>query len=258
MGLTEALLIGCPVAGIFLVSIGLFAAWVRHESRARAPLLDVKVLTGARVLLPNIASALAGYAMFSAFFLVPRFVQAPKHLPEQVAKHVHYGFGAGIADVGLYLLPVGVGLMCAGPSGGLIARRYGGKWPFAFGLAAMALASALLALAHDDAYLIAVWLFLLGGGFGLSVGAGSLFVTQAVDINKTGIANAFLSLMRLIAGGIGAQIVAALLSSETIAGGGAPRESAFAIAFGLSAFLALVGCGITLLVPVDKPKETTT
>jgi MFS family permease len=250
MGLTEALALGWPMAGIFLLSIGLFVAWILYERHAEAPLMDVKVLASARVLFPNLGSALAGYAAFSAFFQVPRFVQVPAHLPAEVASRLHYGFGAGVVDVGLFLLPTGVGLLLAGPAGGIVGRRYGGKWTFATGLALMAAGSALLALVHDSAFMFAIWLFLLGAGFGLSNGAGSVFVTEAVDIDKTGIANAFLVLMRLIAGGIGAQIAAALVLSQSIAGSHAPPVTTFEIAFGISAFLAAVGVGIALLVPV--------
>ncbi len=97
-----------------------------------------------------------------------------------------------------------------------------------------------------------LWLFLLGAGFSMTFGAGSVFVIEAVDISNTGIANASLSLTRLITGGIGAQIAAALILSQNIGGSNhAPHESTFAIAFGISAFLALIGAGFVLLVPTD-------
>lgn len=253
MGLTEIVQLGWPIAGLFLLAIALFVAWIVHERRIDEPLLDVQVLLNPRVLLPNIGSALAGYAAFSTFFLVPRFVQVPRHLPAAVARQLHYGFGAGVIDVGLYLLPVGVGILCAGPTGGVIGRRWGGKWPFTAGLALLALGSALLSVAHDGRVPFAVWLFVLGAGFGLSIGAAGVFITQTVDISTTGVAMAFNSLTRLIAGGIGAQVAAALMKSQSVAGSQAPHQSAFAIAFGLSAFLALVGAVLSLFVPAETP-----
>ncbi|HET7570192.1 MAG TPA: MFS transporter [Gammaproteobacteria bacterium] len=252
MGLTEALLLGWAVAGIFILSIALFVGWVMHERRTPEPLLAVSVLTNPRVLLPNIGSAFAGYVAFSTFFLVPRFVQAPAHLPPAVAKQVHYGFGAGVVDVGLFLLPVGVGMLLAGPSGGILGRRYGGKWPFTAGLVMLAVGAALLALVNGAAAAFAVWLFVIGAGFGLSIGAAGVFITQTVDIGSTGVATAFNSLARLIAGGIGAQIAAALIKSESLAGTQAPHRSAFALAFGIAAFLALVGAAVSLFVPSER------
>jgi MFS family permease len=253
MGVTEALNLGWPVTGIFVLSLSLFIVWGWYESRIDEPLLDIKVLRSPRILFPIIGSALAGYAAFSAMFLVPRFVQVPRHLPKEIAHQLSYGFGAGVTGVGLYVLPLGVGILCAGPVSGPLGRRYGGKWIFTGGLLLTALASALLALFHGNSILFGVWLFLLGAGFSMTFGAGSVFVVETVDISATGIANAFLSLTRLITGGIGAQIAAALILSQSISGSNhAPHESTFAIAFGVSAFVALVGAGFALLVPAEQ------
>jgi hypothetical protein len=87
----------------------------------------------------------------------------------------------------------------------------------------------------------------------LSIGAAGVFVTQAVGEGQTGIANAFNSLTRLVVGGIGAQVAAAIMKSQHVSGSSAPHESAFAIAFGICAVLAAIGCGLALIVPVDEP-----
>jgi predicted MFS family arabinose efflux permease len=252
MALTEVLQVGWLAGVLFAFAIVCFGAWIRHERRTEVPLLDVKILASPRVLLPNIASALAGYGAFSAFFLVPRFAQVPRHLPAHVAQQLHYGFGAGLVAVGLYLLPMGVGMLCGGPAGGVVGRRYGGKGPFAGGMVLVTIGSALLALVHTNKFLFAVWLFLLGAGFALSIGSGNVFVAQAVKQSQTGIAIAFNSLMRLIAGGIGAQIAAILIVSQSVDGSHAPHVSAFTIAFGISAVLAAIGVGVALMVPTDS------
>ncbi|MGH8273284.1 MAG: MFS transporter [Gammaproteobacteria bacterium] len=253
MGLTEVLRLHWIALGLFVLAGLLFIAWIFYERRVDHPLLDVKILAHPRVLLPNLGSGLAGYGAFSALFLVPRFAQVPRHLPAQVADQLHYGFNAATADIGLFLLPLGAGLLCAGPFGGVIGRRYGGKGPFVSGLALVAIACALLAFVHANEFEFAVWVFLLGAGFGMSTGAGNVFVAEAVDKRQTAIAIAFNTLMRLIAGGIGAQIAAMLLLSQSVGGGHASRESAFTLAFGVSALLGLVGVVIALLVPTDRP-----
>lgn len=256
IALTVMLGVGWPVAGLFALAIVLFVGWVWRERRCEQPLLDVAVLRKPRVLLPNLGSALAGYAVFSTFFLVPRFVQVPAHVPPAIAAQVHYGFGAHPLALGLYLLPVGFGVLCAGPSGGALGRRFGGKWPFASGLALLTAGAALLAFLHGNRYEFAVWLFIIGSGFGLSIGAAGVFVTEAVQASETAIANAFNSLTRLVSGGIGAQIAAAIVKSQGIAGSNTPRESAFTIAFGICALLAAIGTGLALMVPAgDKAND---
>lgn len=249
ISLTFILMLGWKVVGGFALFAGLSALWIWRERRAEHPLLDIGILTKPQVLLPNLGSGLAGYVVFSTFFLVPRFVQVPRHLSVHVASHMQYGFGADPTAIGVYLLPVGIGVLWAGPVGGILGRRIGGKWPFVTGLALLVLASALLATVHAERHAFAVWLFLIGTGFGLSIGAAGVFVTEAVGEGQTGIANAFNSLTRLVVGGIGAQVAAVIMKSQHVPGSHAPSEAAFAIAFGVCAVLAAIGTALALIVP---------
>ena len=49
-------------------------------------------------MLTNATAVISGFAMFSSFVLVPRFVEAPGGLPPDVAAQVDYGFGATADD----------------------------------------------------------------------------------------------------------------------------------------------------------------
>lgn len=251
LALTFLLMLGWEVVGAFAVFAALFALWIWRERRAKHPLLDISILTKPQVLLPNLGSGLAGYVAFSTFFLVPRFVQVPRHLAANVARQMPYGFGADPTAIGLFLLPVGIGVLWAGPIGGVLGRRIGGKWPFVAGLCLLVPASLLLAFVHGDRWVFAVWVFLVGSGFGLTIGAAGVFVTQAVNESQTGIANAFNSLTRLVFGGIGAEVAAIIMRSQHVPGTGAPRQSAFVIAFGVCAMLAAIGAGMALTVPAE-------
>lgn len=251
LALTFMLMLGWKVVGAFALFLVLFTLWIRRERHAEHPLLDIRVLTRPQVLLPNLGSGLAGYVAFSTFFLVPRFVQVPRHLAPHVAHQVSYGFGASPTAIGLYLLPVGLGVLWAGPTGGVLGRRIGGKWPFVAGLCVLIIAATLLAFVHHNHVTFAAWVFLVGTGFGLSIGAAGVFVTQAVSESQTGIANAFNSLTRLVAGGIGAQVAAAIMKSQHLSGTGTPSESAFTVAFAICALLAAIGAALALTVPAD-------
>ena len=70
--------------------------------------------------------------------------------------------------------------------------------------------------------------------------------------NQTAIANAFNSLSRLVIGGIGAQVAAAVLKSQSIGGSNTPHERAFMIAFGVCALLTAIGAGLALSVPAGN------
>lgn len=79
IGLSVMLVLGWKAVALFVLSSALFASWIWRERSTDQPLLDIAVLTKPQVLLPNLGSGLAGYVAFSMFFLVPRFVQVPRH-----------------------------------------------------------------------------------------------------------------------------------------------------------------------------------
>ena len=68
--------------------------FVLAELRVSEPLIDMKVFVERPVLLTNITALIAGFAMFGAFSLLPRFIEAPAGLPAALAEQVHYGFAA--------------------------------------------------------------------------------------------------------------------------------------------------------------------
>ena len=62
------------------------AVWVRVELRARQPLVDMRMMRLRGVWTTNVAAFLVGMGMYSAFIVIPQFVQEPAS--------TGYGFGA--------------------------------------------------------------------------------------------------------------------------------------------------------------------
>jgi hypothetical protein len=100
---------------------------VTLELRSDEPLIDVRVLAERPVLLTNTTALIAGFAMFGAYILVPRFVESPGGLPSSVAERLGYGFGASATTTGLYLLPGSILMLFAGPTAGLLAWARSGR-----------------------------------------------------------------------------------------------------------------------------------
>ncbi|MGH9069045.1 MAG: MFS transporter [Acidimicrobiales bacterium] len=255
-----ALIIGLtigPVTGwVSPVPIGLLVgaavaswAWVARERRVSEPLIDIAVLTQRDVMLPNLGSALAGYATFSVFLAVPKIATVRRALPAVLAGHVDYGFALPVTAVGLVMVPIGLGMITGGPTGGVVGRRYGGKWPFVGGLALVGVTCALLAGFHDNLYAVGAWLYLLGAGFGLSVGAAGTFVTEAAPRGSTGVATAFNSLVRLVGGGIGAQVGTIIVISGRYPGTTVSHQWTFVAVFAVAAALGIAGALASTLVP---------
>ena len=75
----------------------------------------------------NLAGFLIGFGLFSAFVLIPQFVQTP---PSN-----GYGFGSSVTQSGLFLVPSTLMMLFAAPFSGRLSRRYGSKVPLVLGAA---------------------------------------------------------------------------------------------------------------------------
>jgi MFS family permease len=212
-------------------------------------MVDLRMLAHRPILLTNIATLIAGFALFSCFVLVPTFVESD----------AGYGFGATATQAGLYLLPSSLAMLVAGPIAGLLGRRYGSKWPLAGGMLVVSAAALLFAFAHDDPEPVLLASGLLGLGVGAAFAAMGGLIADNVDPRQMGVAGGMNTVVRMIGGVVGGQVGAALLTARTIDGTSVPAESAFTITFALSAVTALVAAGIAVSIgvrPVRRRLET--
>jgi EmrB/QacA subfamily drug resistance transporter len=227
--------------GLFAASVVFGALFVLVELRASAPLLDMHVFVERPVLLTNVTAVITGFALFGAFSLVPRFVETPAGLGANVASQVDYGFGASATRAGLYLIPMSLTMLVAGPVGGMLGRRLGSKWPLSIGMAMIAAASVLLAVRHDEPWQIMVAMILLGVGAAFSFASMPALITDAVDRTETGIATGINTVMRTVGAVIGGQVGASILTASTIVGTSVPTERAYSAVFVLAGAVAAVG-----------------
>jgi EmrB/QacA subfamily drug resistance transporter len=244
------------VLGLFALSAVGAVLWVVLELRVDEPLIDIRVLSERPVLLTNVTALISGFAMFGSFVLVPRFVEAPGGLPDRIASQLDYGFGATATMTGLYLLPGSILMLGAGPSAGLLGRRFGSKWPLALGMALIAVSTFGLAALHAQPWEIVVSMAGLSVGVGFAFAAMAALITEAVDPTETGIATGINTVMRTVGAVIGAQVGAAILTATTLPGTGVPTESAYVSAFLLSAIAAAVASVIAVFVtPARRPRR---
>lgn len=230
---------------VFAVSAVL---WVVFELHVDEPLIDMRVLADRPVLLTNVTALISGFAMFGSFVLVPRFVETPAGLPPELAAQVDYGFGATATMTGLYLLPGSFLMLFAGPTAGLLGRRFGSKWPLAIGMAVVSLSALLLAALHDEPWQVIVAMAGLSVGVGFSFAAMPALIVESVDRTETGIATGINTVMRTVGAVIGGQLGAVILTATTLEGTNVPAESAYAGAFFLSAAAAGIAAVVALFV----------
>src|SRR5690606_32805324 len=86
------------VLGLYAATVGLGAAWVALERRAKDPVIDLGLLTLPAVRSANVVSFLLGLTMFGVYSYVPQLLQTPQS--------TGYGLGASVTASGLVLAPM--------------------------------------------------------------------------------------------------------------------------------------------------------
>jgi MFS family permease len=227
------------ILGLFAASAVGFAAFGAWELRTPEPMVDLRMLGGHTMLMTNVTAFLGpGLAMTAVMLLVPRFVSA---------HGVGYGFGAGLAVTGLYLVPVCCAGVVAGPVTAAVGRRWGWRWILGVGMALMALGIVGLVLWHDRPWQVLATLTIIGLGVPTASAANAKLIVDNAPPESTGLAAGINAVSRQVGGVLGAQLVAAILVSRTIGDTSVAAESAYTTAFTLGAVCAVAGTVTGLL-----------
>jgi EmrB/QacA subfamily drug resistance transporter len=212
--------IGLALAGVILAVL-----WVRNESRAGEPLVDMRMMRIRGVWTVNAAAFLVGAGMYSSFVLIPQFVEEPAS--------TGYGFGASVSGAGLFLVPTTIAMLFVSPLGGRLGERVGSRVPLMLGALATTISFLILAVAHSHHWEVYVASAVLGIGIGLAFASLANLIVEAVPPEQTGVATGMNTVMRTLGGSVGGQLGASVLAGGLIAG--LPTEAGFTKAFLLAA-----------------------
>jgi EmrB/QacA subfamily drug resistance transporter len=215
------------VIGLFAAAIVLALAWLAAESRARTPLVDLRMLRGRGVWTTNVVAVLVGWGMYSAFVLVPQLIEAPASAG---------GFGASVARAGLYLVPWTAAVAISSAASGRLSARFGSRRPLIIGCVISTAGFAWLLDQNDHPWQILVASTALGAGTGFAFASMVNLVIESVGSGQTGIATGMNILMRTVGGAVGTQVAASVLAA-TLAADGTQTHRGFEIAFGIGAVM---------------------
>jgi EmrB/QacA subfamily drug resistance transporter len=233
-GWTAPGVVACAAVGALAL-----AAFVAVERRARAPLVQVRLL-GNRLFRTTLLVSLFASAGFTGIlFLVPLFLQVAR--------------GASPLESGLTTFPEALGVVA---STQLVARLYpwvGPRRLMAGGLVGVATAMALLAAVQPDSsdWLIRLLMFLIGVGMAYIFLPNQAASFATISRADTGQAATFSSVQRQVGSAFGVAVLGGVLAAAGAGGGeGAPPSlAAFRAAFLAAAALALIGAAFALRVP---------
>jgi EmrB/QacA subfamily drug resistance transporter len=221
---------------IALAAVGC-ALWIVAETRARTPLIDMRMMRIRAVWTSNLVALLFGIGIYSMIAFLPGFVETPRSNG--------YGFSSSITEAGAMLLPLTLGMLFFGIVAGPLGARYGSRNVVLGGSILSALSVLALALEHDTIGAVLIEMSTVGVGFGFAFSGLANLVVAAVPPTQTGVASGMNANIRTIGGSIGTALMASIITTGVA--GGFPRESgytkgfmALAIALGLAALAALL------------------
>jgi EmrB/QacA subfamily drug resistance transporter len=174
-----------PTLVLLAAAAVLLWAFVRHESRERAPLVNLALFRNRVMTIGNITGLLSYSAMFGTLVLMPYFLKRALHLPE--------------SEIGLLLTPVPLAMTILAPIAGGLADRYGPRLLTTSGMALTGLGCVLLAMTlhvHASFVVILVELAMVGAGLGLFTPPNNSSVMGSAPREQLGVAGGLLNMAR--------------------------------------------------------------
>src|SRR5271168_4262329 len=222
-GWTSEKTLGCIIGGLAVA-----AAWVFAESTSSRPLINLRLMRLRGVWTTNVVAFMIGAGMYSAFAVYPIFAELPKA--------TGFAYGASMLRCGLYLLPSAVAAAVTMPFAGRLAQRIGATRCLVLGCVIQAIGFGIMAIWYGQPYDMMISYGLAGLGLGIAFPVLSTVVVQSVPMANVGETTGMNTVVRMLGGAVGTQIVATLISSNTHLG--LPALDGFTYAFAaLAAFL---------------------
>ncbi len=185
---------------------GALALFGLHESRARSPMIDLRLLRRRSSATANLAAMASSAALFGVLIPLPFYLTA--------------GTGFGAVELALAITPVAASFVVVAPLAGRAIVRVGSDRLATAGFlvaAAGALWMAVAATAQDYAALLPG---LVAFGVGLAMSTAPITATAIHDVPaaRLGVASALPNICRYTGGAIGAAVLGAVLHASLSAG----------------------------------------
>lgn len=232
------------VLAMFAVCLVLFALWARRSLRAEEPFVDLRLFQNRNFAVANLITILLGMGTMQIVYVFSAYMQSPGWTA--------VGLGLTATIAGLAKLPSNLLSFFAGPLAGRLMQRAGNR--------ATVMAGALLAasgwcaamLLPNVLGLVIALLCVISFGTTMLQAALPNIVVATVPHNRTSEAIGSMQVVRGIAAAIGAQVIAMLLASRTVAAprGGAqfPAPSSYMLTMAVMAGLTLAGAACAMLL----------
>jgi EmrB/QacA subfamily drug resistance transporter len=189
---------------VFVVGgVALLALAVYVESRAKQPIVPLRIFRSRTVSLTIVASVLVGLAMFGGTVFLSQYFQI--------------SLGKSPTVAGLMSLPLIFGLLISSTVAGQLITKYG-RWKAYLVAGAVVMTAGMLLLstidAHTSVLMLSVFMAVLGVGVGMLMQNLILAAQNDVPAAELGATTSTLTFFRSMGGAIGVSALGAVLASR--------------------------------------------
>lgn len=245
------------IIGLAIFAIAALTLWGWYQLRSPEPLVNLKTAARPVVLLTNIVAILIGFTMYGLNLIFPQIMQ--------LASDTGYGLGQSMLQMGLWLAPIGLGMMLVSNLGARISFLKGPRVTLTISGVVIAAGYAISAIvlatvgnrspadaADDTSIMITlVLLSLCGGvvgcGIGLAFGSMPTLIMSAVPLGEKASSNGFNNLMRSLGTTSAAAVIGAVLAAMTK--DGVPTHTGFLVSLLIGGGSAAVATIIAYFIP---------
>ena len=181
----------------------LVALLVVCESRVAEPILPLRLFTNRVFATTSAVAWIVGMGMFGAIVMIPLYLQIVR--------------GASATGAGSRFLPFVIGVVAMSVLSGRAISRSGSSAAFpVVGTALTAIGLGLLSLidASTPSWLLALFLFLAGGGLGMTIQPLIVAVQSAVEPSDMGVATSANVFFRSLGSTVGTAMFAAIFAGR--------------------------------------------
>ncbi|GAA0392304.1 MFS transporter [Streptomyces luteireticuli] len=189
-----------PVLGTLTAAALLITLLVVRSRRQERPMLDLVLLRHRGFLWNTVAASLVMFTLTGLLFVLPPYLQTV--------------LGQDAFGTGLRMVPMPAGMLLSSRATAPLLRRLGPRPVIGGGLAVMALA-ALLGSRTDpgDGYgFTALWLSLVGIGFGLAIIPAMSEALGTLPRHRAGVGSGLLTTLRQVSAAVGLAVCGSLIA----------------------------------------------
>ncbi len=193
-----------PILALIIGGALLFIPLILFERRAKAPILDFRLLGIRNVVISNGVGLTFGMAMFLSF----------QAISYQLELKQPVGYGFDILTTGLYFLPLAIGMLLVTYPVGVLITKVGAKPFLILGNIIGAIGFFLISTATSPTE-IALYLLVGSIGLGILVVSQQNLLVLTVKSQEMGLATSMNTVFRNVGSSLGAPIAGSLIATYT-------------------------------------------